>query len=221
MRRTSLRFDIWVCLALAYLISLLPVKIVEKLMPAQYENYVEEHTVSDGEIGGAAGESVFRAQSVADLESHETFTIVSDGIEYRNRGAGYYGSWYMHAVTLPSGELVAACVNEDAVQQMGDDIFSGDNILPVGRLVYEDLSENETFLNQIEYKEPLSRTDFYVDMLGNGGKLSEEDYTQIPTLIIQLVTVFICFPILHMLGSKLGIFPYFFPPKKKKEAEWK
>lgn len=218
MRRVSLRFDIWLCLALAYVISLIPVRILEKQIPAAYEGYVEEHTVADGEIGGIAGESVFRAQSVADLESHETFTVISDGIEYRNRGAGYYENKYMYALTLPSGELVAACVNEDSVQPSGETIMSGDNTLPVGRLVYEDLSQNETFLGQIEFKEPLSRTDFYVDMLGDGGRLSQEDYTEIPTLTVQLLVVFISFPILHTIGSRVGIFPRFFPPRKKKEA---
>ena len=88
------------------------------------------------------------------------------------------------------------------------------------RIVYEDLTENETFLSQMEYKEKLSRTDFYVDMLGEGGRLSEEDYTELPKMLIQLGTVFVCFPLLHMLGSKLGIFPAFFVRKKKKASEW-
>lgn len=218
MRRVSLRFDIWLCLALAYLVSLIPAKILEKQLPAAYEGYVEEHTVAEGEIGGVAGESVYRAQSVADLESHETFTIVSDGIEYRNRGAGFYNNWYMYAVTLPSGELVAACVNGDSVQIEGETMMSGDNILPVGRLVYEDLTQNETFLEQIQHAEPLSRTDFYVDMLGEGGRVSEEDYTETPVIAVQMLVVVLLFPLLHTLGSSLGIFPRFFPPRKKKNA---
>lgn len=220
MRYHHLRFDIWLCLALSVLISFLPVKIAEQILPKAYEAYEEEHTVADGEIGGAAGESVYRAENVADLLSHETFTVVSPGIEYRNRGGGYYGSYYMDALTLPSGELVAACINNDSVQTTGEGIYRGDSILPVGRIVYEDLTENETFLNQIQYKEKLSRTDFYVDMLGSGGKLSEEDYTQLPITLIRIGTVILCFPLLHMLGSKLGIFPVFFMRKKKKTSEW-
>lgn len=220
MRYHSLRFDIWLCLLLSVLISMIPAKIVEKNLPEKYEAYAEEHKVNDGDIGGIADESVFKAQSVEDLLSHDTFTIVSPGIEYRNRGAGYYESYYMQAVTLPSGELVAACINTDSVQNTGDSIYSGDSILPVGKIVYEDLSSNETFISQIEYKEPLTRKDFYIDMLGNGGKVSEESYSSDTTTIVQIITVIIAFPILHALGAKLGIFPYFWAPKKKEKSEW-
>lgn len=220
MRYHYLRYDVWVCLALSVLIGLGAVKIAELFLPDAYESYTEEHTVAEGEIGGIADESFYRIQNVDDLLEHDTFTIESPGIEYCNRGAGYYGSWYMYAVTLPSGERVAAVINGDSVQRTGETIYDGVSILPVGRVVYEDLTENETFLNQIEYSEPLSRTDLYIDMLGTGGKVSEEDYTQLPTILIQLGCVVIFFPLFHALGAKLGIFPYFFAPKKKKTSEW-
>jgi len=194
--------------------------MLETVLPKQYEDYSEEHKVADGDIGGVAGEDVVRAESIDDLLSNDTFTVVSPGIEYRNKGAGYYGSYYMQALTLPSGEKVAAIINEESVQRSGDSIYSGDSILPVGHIVYEDLTQSETFLKQIEYKEKLSRTDFYIDMIGNGGKLSQEDYSEVPTMMAQIITVIIAFPILHMLGAKFGIFPYFFPPKNKKESEW-
>lgn len=219
MRYHNLRFDIWLCLLLSVLLSSIPVKIAENILPQKYDNYVQEHTVENGDIGGKANESVFRAQSVDDLLSHDTFTVISPGIEYRNRGGGYYGGNYMQALTLPSGELIAALINMDSVQNSNDDIFTGEATLPVGKIVYEDLSSNETFLNQIEYKEKLSRTDFYIDMLGNGGKLSEEDYTSIPIMIIQIITVIVTFPIFHSLGAKIGIFPYFWAPKKKQKSE--
>lgn len=220
MRYHYLRFDIWLCLAISVLLSFIPVKILEVTLPKSYENYVEEHTVDAGQIGGVAGEEVFRAQSVEDLLAHDTFTVVSPGVEYMNKGGGYYGSYYMHALTLPSGEKIAAIINSDSIQRMGESIYSGDSILPVGKIVYEDLTQNETFIHQIEFKEKLTRTDLYIDMMGNGGKLSEEDYSEVPTMMAQIITVVIAFPILHMLGAKIGIFPYFFPPKNKKESEW-
>lgn len=220
MRYHSLRFDIWLCLLLSVLLSFIPVKIAENILPQKYESYVEEHTVEDGEIGGIAGESVFRAQNVEDLLSHDTFTVISPGIEYRNRGGGYYGNYYMNALVLPSGEVIAARINMDSVQSSGDSIYSGESTLPVGKIVKEDLTSNETFLNQIEYKEKLSRTDFYIDMIGNGGKLSEEDYTSMPIMMIQIITVIIAFPIFHAFGAKIGIFPYFWAPKKKEKSEW-
>ena len=220
MRYTRMRFDIWLCLLLAFLASLGTVKLTELVLPAMYEQHVEDHTVADGDIGGKAGAEVFRAQSVDDLLSHDTFTILSDGIEYCNRGGGYYGSHYMNAVILPSGELVAAVINSDNVQTEGD-YFSGVNTLPVGRVVYENLEENESFLHQIEHSEPLSRHDFYIDMLGTGGKVAQVDYTQRWTGTVQVVTILVCFPFFHSLGAKLGIFPFFFPPRPKKGEEQK
>ena len=160
MRYHILRFDIWLCLALSFLVSLGTVKIVEGILPKKYEDYVQEHIVEDGNIGGKAGEDVYRAQNVEDLLNNETFTIISPGIEYCNKGAGYYDNFYMYSVTLPSGERIAACINMDSVQHTGDSMYSGDSILPVGRIVYEDLTSNEYFINQIEYSEELSRKDF-------------------------------------------------------------
>lgn len=220
MRYRSLRFDIWLCLLLAYLAGLLPAKFMrEVILPRQYEAYVQAHTVEAGEIGGTAGPEVFRAQNVEDLLSHDTFTVISPGIEYRNRGAGWYGGWYMQALTLPSGEIVAAVINTENVQVEGS-YYTGTATLPVGRILYEDLTSSETFLNQIEHMEPLTRRDFYVDMMGNGGKVSQEDYADTPASVVQIVTTAVCFGLFHMLGSKVGIFPPFFAPRKKQEPEW-
>lgn len=213
MRYHYLRFDVWLCLLLSFLISFIPVKIAEKILPKSYESYVEEHIVADGEIGGVASESVYKAQSVEDLLSHETFTVVSPGIEYCNRGAGYHNGYYMYALTLPSGERIAAVINSDSIQRTGESIYDGDTILPVGHIVYDNLLNDKYFLDQIEHSEELSRTDFYIDMLGEGGKVSQEDYTEAPLMMIQLMTIFVTFPIFHSIGAKLGIFPYFFVPK--------
>ena len=227
MRRAHfLRFDVWLCLALGFLVSLGTVKLANWVLDQTYAGYVESHEVADGDIGGIAGDAVFRAQSVDDLLSHDTFTVVSPGIEYMNRGAGYFNNWYMYALTLPSGERVAAVINFDSLVKSGDDFYSGDTTLPVGCVVYADLTESENFLSQIEHSAPLDCHDFYIDMIGTGGKLSEEDYRELPILLVQLATVLLCFPVFHMIGSKLGIFPYFFPPRedkpkrqKKKEGE--
>lgn len=219
MRRRYLSFDAWVCLALSFVVALGVGFVAEKLAVKSYAGQVEAHKPVDGQIGGKAGEEAFRAQSVADLLSHDTFTVVSPGIEYRNRGAGYYGGRYFQALTLPSGELVAAWINGESVQSMGEDIFSGDNILPLGRVVMEDLTSNQTFLEQIEFKEPLSRTDFYVDMVGDTAVMDEEQATQTPKVVAQVLTVFILFPVFHMLGSKLGLWSAYFVFKKRK-SEW-
>ena len=57
-------------------------------------------------------------------------------------------------------------------------------------------------------------------MVGEAEIISDEYYVDGTIMLIQILVVVITFPIFHTIGSKLGIFPYFFPPKKKKEAEW-
>lgn len=213
MRYHVLRFDVWVCLALSFFLGMGLSKILENFLSKQYIEYQEEHKVSNGEVGGVANESVYRAQDVEDLLSHDLFTVVSNGIQYKNRGAGYYHGMYLNALTLPSSELVAARINADSVVATGEDIFTGDNILPVGRIVMADLTDDTYFIEQIEYKEKLSRTNFYIDMVGNAEIASDETYIDLPVLVVQLLTVLVAFPIFHMIGSKMGLFPYFFEPR--------
>lgn len=220
MRRRYLSFDAWLCLLLSMALAWGTGKLTEWITVPIYQQHLEAHKPVDGEIGGQAGEEVFRAQNVEDLLSHDTFTVMSPGIQYRNRGSGYYGGKYFQALTLPSGELVAAWINGESVQEVGgSDYFTSDKILPLGRVIYEDLTQNETFLSQIEFSEPLSRTDFYVDMVGDTAVMSEEQAFETPKLVVQLLTVVVTFPLFHMLGSKLGLFEAYFSFKKKK-PEW-
>lgn len=217
MRRRVLPIDAFICLALSLLISLGTGYIAGRIAEIAYEKELQEHQAVDGEIGGRADETAFRAQSIDDLLSHDTFTIISHGIHYRNEGAGFYDNYYLYNVELPNGERVAARVNDDSVQSTGGSMFSGDSILPLGQVVWEDLSKNEIFLNQIETAEPLTRTDFYVDMVGDTGVLAADLALETPKIVTQVLTVFIFYPIFHMIGSKLGIFPPYFAPKKKKQ----
>lgn len=57
-------------------------------------------------------------------------------------------------------------------------------------------------------------------MVGGAEIQSEESFVDTKVIFVQLLTIFFTFPIFHTIGSKLGIFPYFFAPKNKKEAEW-
>ena len=216
MRRYNiLRFDIWLCLLFSVLLGFGIGKIANNILEKKYEIYTEEHKVASDEIGGIAGEDVFRAESIEDLLSHDTFTIVSKGIEYKNKGAGFFKGMSLYAVTLPSGEIVAARINGDSVTTDGESIYSGNSTLPVGRIVEAALSSEPTFINQIEYKEKLSNKSFYIDMVGEAEIIPAEYYVEGTTLLIELLIIFITFPIFHIIGSKAGIFPYIFPPKDK------
>ena len=102
MRYHHLRFDIWLCLLFSVLLAMGAEKIASKFLVQKYEVHKEEHKVGMGEIGGKATEEVFRAQNIEDLLSHDTFTVISPGIEYRNKGAGYYKGMYLYALTSPT-----------------------------------------------------------------------------------------------------------------------
>lgn len=215
-----LRFDIWLCLIISIFLSYFPAKFVEKIYVKKYVSYTEQHEVEKNDIGGIASEEIYRAQNVEDLLNNEKFTVVSSGIKYMNEGAGYHNNYYMYALTLPSGERVAALINMESVQKMGETIYDGDSIMPVGKVIYDDLSKDNNFLEQIEYSKKLSRYDFYIDMLGNGGKQQFDDYVEGPIIITKIISSIICFCLLHMLGSKIGLFPCFVPSKEKKKNEW-
>lgn len=212
-----MRYDFLICMLLAYLMVLLVGKIAETILPDPTdEAYIAEHSAATGDIGGIAGDTVFRAESVEDLLSHDTFTIVSPGTEYSNRGSGYYSlgrvNVRMNAVTLPSGERIAALINEESVQKTGE-YYTGESILPVGRIVYEDLTTDETFLNQIEHVAPLSRRDFYIDMYGSGGVGAAQYNTQAIVITIQTFVAIISFILFHAIGAKVGLFPRIWPEK--------
>ena len=221
VRRRILPFDVWACLGLSLLIAWGTGAIAQRVAEARYQVHVEAHAPVAGEVGGTAGPEVVRVQSVEEMLGQDLFTVVSPGIEYRNRGGGYYKGRYCHAVTLPSGERVAAWVNGDSVQEEGGhDYYSSDKVLPVGRVVYEDLEADPTCLGQIEFKEPLSRHDLYIDMVGETAIASEEQVTDLSKTVTQVITVVVCFPLLHAAGSKLGLWGYYFAPKKEQESMW-
>lgn len=219
MRYHRLRFDIWLCLLFAYLVGMGVGAFVDYITAGDYEKYEKAHTVAAGDIGGKANDDVFRAQSVEELLAHDTFTIISTGIQYRNEGAGYFDGKYLYSVLLPSGERVAAYINGESVQFTGEDIYTGDSILPVGCIKYADLEAEKNFIEQIEHKETLSRKDFYIDMVGESAKMSEEDYATKNKIFPQVISGIFAFGLVHMLGSKIGIFPPFFSFRKKK-SEW-
>lgn len=220
-RARRLSFDVWACLALSALIAWGTGNLAQRIAGEGYQRHAQAHAPVAGEIGGTAGPEVFRAQSVEDILRHETFTVVSPRIEYRNRGGGYYGGRYFHALTLPSGELVAAWINGESVQEEGGyDYYSSDKVLPVGRVVYEDLEADAAFLGQIEHLEPLSRHDLYIDMVGETAVADEGQVLDLAKILTQLVTVAVCFPLFHAAGARLGLWGYYFPPKKKQDAMW-
>lgn len=154
MRLHRLRFDIWLCLLVAYLVSLGTGAAASALSAATYDGYAEVHSAAPGQAGSPAGPEVPRAQSIAELLELDTFTVLSQGIAYRNEGAGYFEGSYLYNLALPSGERVAARIHTESVQD-GENFASGQVVLPVGRVIWADLEEDPAFLEQITSGYPL------------------------------------------------------------------
>lgn len=221
MRYRRMRYDVYFCLLCALGVAYLAGKGVDAYTERTYEDYVESKSVAPGEVGGIAGDDVYRITCIDDIRTHDVFTMETEGITYRNEGQGYFGSIYCYNVELPSGERVAMNISNKNVVSEGD-YYTGINTLPVGRLVEADLTEDETFMEQISDKGemPLTATDFYVDMVGEGVYLSEHSYKNYARNCVQIIVGFITFALIHNLGARLGIFPYFFASKRvKKELE--
>lgn len=64
MRYTRMRFDIWLCLLLAYLAGMGTAKLTGLVVPSLYQRHVEQHTVADGDIGGKAGAAATTAATI-------------------------------------------------------------------------------------------------------------------------------------------------------------
>ncbi len=217
MRRYHLRFDIWFSLLMAFLAGIGVEWLLERfVIDSAYDSYYAEKVIADGEIGGQAGEDAFRAQSVGDMQNHETFTIVVEGIKYYNEGGAFGGDGYWNIIPLASGERIAAQLNNDAIQHTGESIYQGDSILPLGRLVEEPLDET---LAETLQRFDITRTDLYIDMKGEGGPITKQSFEEDATLAAQLIIGAAVFAVVHTLGSKFGIFPAFFRFRKRDEEE--
>ena len=223
MRIYRMRFDMWLCLLLAFGVAWLAGKGVDRVTEQTYESYSESRQVADGVVGGVATDDIYRITCIDDIRSHELFTLETEGISYRNEGGGYFGGRFLDSVELPSGERVAMFINNGNVVSDGD-YFTGMNTLPVGRLVEADLAADESFMNQINYdgSRPLTATDFYVDMVGEGGRVSKESYQEGYKTWVQIIVGCIAFGVIHNLGARIGIFPYIIVPKRlrRKKNEW-
>ena len=211
MRTHILPVDAAICLGIAALISIPVGHFTNTLISDSFDTKKEALAPEAGNIGGLATDDVFRAESVDDMLSHDTFTVECLYRDAYGSANGYHDGMSLNRLTLSSGESVAYRANTENVVHTGGDSFSSDTIvLPVGKVVYEDLSKDTAFLSQIEYREPLSRTDFYVDMAGSAFMESKDQTVNVSSLWAQIITVVILYPIFHAIGSKIGLWESYF-----------
>ncbi|MCI9336804.1 MAG: DUF1266 domain-containing protein [Lachnospiraceae bacterium] len=138
------------------------------LGPVLYRFYQQDVTVEKGAAGSEAGAEVQVAESLADMERLETFTLITKGAVI-NYDTVRSGDQIYHRLRLPSGELVIAHINKKAIQDTDE---PGLYRLPTG--VWR---EWEPPAEILVYQELLAATDHYVDMYGDYVPvLSQADY---------------------------------------------
>ncbi len=213
-----IRDDILFCFIIAFLLSAGAGALTQRAAEYGYDAYVARRGVPDGAVGGKAVDSTCRARSVEDLLSNQLFTVECSFDDAMSYGHGYYGKSYLRILPLDSGEMVAANINLDSTaMRPGTDFLDDDYIMPVGQVVYEDLTKDEKFMSRIESRHQLSRTDFYIDMWGTGQLKEKKDYIKTRVETARVATGVVSFVLLHMLGSGLGVFPYIFAPRKARK----
>ena len=146
------------------MLLLIPLLIVLALLaefvlgPVLYGFYQKDVTVEKGAAGSEAGAEVQVAESIADMERLETFTLITKGAVI-NYDTVRSGDRIYHRLRLPSGELVIAHINKKAIQDTDE---PGLYRLPTG--VWR---EWEPPAEILVYQELLAATDYYVDMYGD------------------------------------------------------
>lgn len=136
---------------------------------AAYPAYIESLAIDPGDVGADPIESTPKARSVADMETMDTFYAI--GREFPSNAYTLDNRVY-YIMILESGERVLARINFDHAEKLDGRRYR----LPVGRWVPLELSDDGARI--LSYNSTaMDRDDYYMDMLGDFGKLySEDDY---------------------------------------------
>lgn len=103
-----------------------------------------------------------------------------------------------------------------------EDSTMGEQILPVGKVVYEDCEAYDLIKSQ--KKGYVVIDDFYIDMDGEAGASKTVSGGSVAvvwgvTILIPVLAFAVMLGLilgLHAIGGKVGIFPPLFPKKKKR-----
>ncbi len=220
LRRRGLSFVVAIILLISMAAGSGLAFIYENLLVnTAYEIYNNLTEQEEGLIGTVSINSdVPYLNSIEEIVNYDgEFTIRLEdesGFSYTH-GTGFLGDKTLYKIKLPSGEMISAHINTESIHFNSGEFSKKDITLPIGRVVYEEI-EGYT-LEQLESpnSDPLSRTDFYIDMYGNTN-MSESYFKQMSTSIVTLVGAAIMFLIIRHIGIYLGIYPAIILTKKQK-----
>lgn len=138
------------------------------LGPLFYKIYQKDVTLEEGAAGAEAGAEVSIAESIADMEKLDTFTLIVKGVVI-NHDTIRSGNQIYHYIQLPSGEKVIAHINKKAIQETDT---PGEYRMPAG--VWKEWTPPDEVMI---FEKNMTQLDHYIDMYGDYVPvLGESDY---------------------------------------------
>lgn len=173
------------------------------LGPLFYKIYQKDVTLEEGAAGTEAGADIPLAESIADMENMDAFTLIIKGVVV-NHDTIRSGDQIYHYIQLPSGEKVIAHINKKAIQETDT---PGEYRMPAG--VWKEWTPPDEVMI---YENHLAVTDHYIDMYGDYVPvLGESDYGRLLGRGAS-VWIYVIFVLLYrVIGVRRGRFaPAFF-----------
>ena len=123
MRRRSIwywRWDLLLTVLLSAGIAFGAQYLYEQTLEEGYQAYLEKNAAEEGSVGAVASEDIPLAETLADMENNEYFTMEMDSITLNsNSPGGYIDGLFWHIFQLEDGTRIAAKVNSDSVVYHG------------------------------------------------------------------------------------------------------
>ena len=150
MRRRSIwywRWDLLLTVLLSAGIAFGAQYLYEQTLEEGYQAYLEKNAAEEGSVGAVASEDIPLAETLADMENNEYFTMEMDSITLNsNSPGGYIDGLFWHIFQLEDGTRIAAKVNSDSVvyREEGEAPMTASYArLPIGTLARESLTDDQ------------------------------------------------------------------------------
>ncbi len=209
----ALRWDIFLTVLLAFLLGSGAQWCANQLAHGRYEAYQAEHAAEAGTVGAPATDGLVRAKTMADLENNQFFTLEMGQVTYISNSPGPWIDGFRWSIfTLDDGTRIAAKVNGDSVVYRDTSvgyITSSDAILPVGTLVYEELTDEQ--IEAMDQYHGVTVTNCYIDMEGGHATISESDFTDYMGLTVFFAVFVLSFLLIRLIGVRTRLFPRIIP----------
>lgn len=200
--RGKVSLNMAICIFVSWVFAvILALPIAWCLQKPIYEWKMNSLDLSEGSIGSEAGGDIPVANSIEDMAKMEKFTIEVYAL---NSTIPLDGTYYWR-INLPSGEVVAALVNQDAVQEFEEESYVR---LPIGRWVPWKHTAKERTDYEAYYDRSFTDFSYYVDMQGDFSKVTTvtDTFGQI-FIISALIFYCIILWVIRREGVKRGWFP--------------